>query len=104
MEECEDCGYTCDTAEKLENHRKVHAVSLRCNPCDYNASSRAQWLDHVASPCHVALLSCRETADCDYLAETERKLKDHIRQVWELPKHGRIHCHMSLLDGRKAKA
>ena len=81
MEECEDCGYTCDTGEKLEKHRKVHAVGLRCNACDHTASSRAQWQDHVVSPCHVALLSCRESAKCTYIGETERSLKDHIRAV-----------------------
>ena len=79
MEECLECGYSCDSVEKLERHLKVHAVTLRCAKCDYNAPSRKLWREHIKTPEHVRTHTCGATTACTFVGETEKQLHEHVR-------------------------
>jgi len=92
MVECEDCGYTCDSREKLEKHQEVHAINLRCTRCDFRAPTRAKWQAHVASAAHVQRHSCREEENCMFVGETEVDLKTHIRLVHDKSGPKKFRC------------
>ena len=77
--EFEECGYACESREKLDKHLLVHAVGLKCVPCSYKASSRTQWREHILSPLHVQTHKCKASDDCAFVGETAKHLKQHLK-------------------------
>ena len=77
--ECEECGYACDSEDKLRKHMKVHALGLECISCAYTAPSRAKWREHIYSLSHVAVHNCTASPDCGFVAETTEHLKNHLK-------------------------
>ncbi|KAL7063553.1 hypothetical protein AAHC03_02020 [Spirometra sp. Aus1] len=75
---CTDCGLTYARKQSLDRHISVvhhHEATFVCEYCDFEASDRATFSEHMARHFHLKDVACEF---CNHRCISKRELKDHI--------------------------